>query len=348
MGRIKKVIGDFVINRLAGENNSYDIKISLEKPPASTKRIIPLFKLSNKIRKGFLSEIELREGLKIIINDYNLKKPITVNFQIEEAPLEFAFCLSGNIRAIIENENIPMSDFSIRQGSNSIFFLPNSMGRLELYGGEPIKIISIHVDPGILNNFIANDIKNLPDSLINLIKNKRNHPFISISSMNSQMFSIANQILDCMLKGISRRMFLESKALELMSLKINQLQEIYSDKPVKVRITDKDIGMVEELVEILKTDLRNPHSLDKLSRIAGVNHTKLNFIFRSVKGQTIFSFLRNIRLEKSKELIETSHLNITEISFITGFSNPSHFTREFIKKYKISPKSYQKAINNLL
>ncbi len=348
MKRLKKAIGDFVLNHLTGEDGLLDIKISLDSNPDATNKIIPLFNLSEKIRKGFQNEIQLREGLKIIINNYNIKKAITVKFEIKEAPLEFAFCLSGNFRTIIENDNIPMSDFSIRQGSNSIFFLPNCNGRLELSAGEPLKIVSLHINPDILNDFIDSDFKNLPDALVNLIRHKRNLPFISIGIMNLQMFTIANQIMDCNLKGISRRMFLESKALELMSLKINQLQEIYEDKADNIKVTEKDIKMVEELIEILKTNLQNPPTLEKLARIAGMNHTKLNFIFRSVTGQTIFSYLRNLRLEKSKEMLDTTNFNIAEISDINGFSNPSHFSREFTSQYKISPKAYRKALNNLL
>ena len=55
-------------------------------------------------------------------------------------------------------------------------------------------------------------------------------------------------------------------------------------------------------------------------------------------GLTANEFIRNVRLEKSKELIENSELSISEICYKVGFSSPSYFTKCFRIQYGFLPK----------
>ena len=52
-------------------------------------------------------------------------------------------------------------------------------------------------------------------------------------------------------------------------------------------------------------------------------------------------FIRDIRLELSKELLKDPSLTISEIAYKVGFSNPSYFSRMFKEKYFITPKEYK-------
>lgn len=49
--------------------------------------LMPLFWLSEKIKKGFKEEINLANGLKLVINEYKPKKNITIDFKITNAPM---------------------------------------------------------------------------------------------------------------------------------------------------------------------------------------------------------------------------------------------------------------------
>jgi len=47
-------------------------------------------------------------------------------------------------------------------------------------------------------------------------------------------------------------------------------------------------------------------------------------------------------IEKAKELIQSSNYSLTEIAYLTGFSDQSHFTRNFRELTNFLPKAYQK------
>jgi two-component system, response regulator YesN len=44
-------------------------------------------------------------------------------------------------------------------------------------------------------------------------------------------------------------------------------------------------------------------------------------------------YLKKLKMERAREMAETTHLKITEILEILGFDSPSHFRRDFRRKY---------------
>jgi len=65
--------------------------------------------------------------------------------------------------------------------------------------------------------------------------------------------------------------------------------------------------------------------------------------YRKVTALTGLSFntlLQEYRLEKAKELMKKKHYSISQITFASGFSSPSYFTKCFKKKFGLLPKAY--------
>ena len=77
----------------------------------------------------------------------------------------------------------------------------------------------------------------------------------------------------------------------------------------------------------------------------GLDMSKMQ-LYRKLKNLTSLAgneFIRSIRLQQAKILLETSSLNISEIAYQVGFNDPAYFTRAFKKQYGRTPKSF---INN--
>jgi YesN/AraC family two-component response regulator len=107
--------------------------------------------------------------------------------------------------------------------------------------------------------------------------------------------------------------------------KISQLDSTFLKKcsaAVDNHLTDADYGVEQMAVEI------------GLSRV---------HVYRKIKHLTDLSvseFIRNIKLKKAAALLSESGKSIAEISFETGFSSPSYFSKCFKDLYKISPTEF--------
>lgn len=96
----------------------------------------------------------------------------------------------------------------------------------------------------------------------------------------------------------------------------------------------------------LKNRLGNCHQInqviEEMAQTFNVTPLYLKQLFKQQTGKTIIQFDKNLRLEKSKYLIKTTHLRINEICHQVGFNDCSHFVRDFKAKFGISPKELQK------
>lgn len=73
-----------------------------------------------------------------------------------------------------------------------------------------------------------------------------------------------------------------------------------------------------------------------------ISRTQLHRKLKALTGQSTSLVIRSIRLEKAKQLLTTSSLNISEVGYATGFINNSYFSQVFTKEFGTSPSQYQK------
>lgn len=299
-----------------------------------------LFSISNKLKKAFAKELELRKGLKIVINQYNLKQNITIDFEVYTPPLEFAYCLSGNANAQIINNKQTDIQINFNKYESVIFYFPDSKGKITFSNAEPLNILSLHIAPDFLNDFIDGQFDELPDEFID-ITNNNSISYIKSIQMNSDMIEIANQIINCEYEGLTRKMYLESKALELMTKHLILLSK-FGISEHKSNLRMEELELIQKIKNSIDTKIANPPSLFEIAKDAGLNHTKLNAGFKQLYDNTVFGYIRSRRLENAKYELKNSELSISELSYQLGYSSPSHFTREFSKAFGISPKEYRK------
>ena len=115
-------------------------------------------------------------------------------------------------------------------------------------------------------------------------------------------------------------------------------------KPPKVTLTPEDIQMIREVHDMIINNLdRDLPSLKDLALQMGTNEYKLKYGFKQLYGTTIFRFLTQERLRKTKTLIQHSTLSFKEIAHMTGFKSPAHFSRAFKDKYGLTPSELREA-----
>jgi AraC-like DNA-binding protein len=78
-----------------------------------------------------------------------------------------------------------------------------------------------------------------------------------------------------------------------------------------------------------------------LSAKLGYNYTYLANLFSDIQGITIEKFVIINKIEKAKELLTRSQLNLTEIAYRLHYSSVSHLSSQFKKVTGVSPSSFK-------
>ena len=81
-------------------------------------------------------------------------------------------------------------------------------------------------------------------------------------------------------------------------------------------------------------------SLDDLAHQAGVSRFHFARQFRLSTGVSPMEYLRRVRIERSKSILQSRETTIAEVAATLGFSDQSHFTRTFGRLVGVSPGSF--------
>ena len=105
----------------------------------------------------------------------------------------------------------------------------------------------------------------------------------------------------------------------------------------------------KELKEMIQDQLDTNMSLS-LQQVSGeldINPAYLSREFSKYFENLSFGeYIRKLRIEKAIHFIETSAYSLTEVAYLTGFSDQSHFTRIFKKQTGQTPMAYKKALKS--
>jgi AraC family transcriptional regulator len=138
----------------------------------------------------------------------------------------------------------------------------------------------------------------------------------------------------------------EVSSLNLKSLLLQILYQLYIDirNPLAGGALPSsphymDIKRVVEYIE------KNYSSQLELSDMAAISELSPNYfhrLFTKAMGVTPNDYLMRIRLEKAKEALAKTSINISEIALSCGFNNIPYFSYVFSSRFDISPRQFRK------
>ncbi|NJO73401.1 MAG: helix-turn-helix transcriptional regulator [Leptolyngbyaceae cyanobacterium RM1_406_9] len=183
----------------------------------------------------------------------------------------------------------------------------------------------------------------LPSELRQIATSGRVQPYYQSGVTTPEMQMVLHQILHCPYQGLMKRLYLEGKTLELMTLQFNQFQNDNSAAKSYSSLRSDDVERIYQAKEILIRQLDDPPSLTELARQVSMNDHKLKQGFRRVFNTTVFGYLHDYRLEQARQLLETGEVGVVAIAHQVGFADRSYFAAAFRKKFGINPGVYRRS-----
>ncbi len=82
--------------------------------------------------------------------------------------------------------------------------------------------------------------------------------------------------------------------------------------------------------------------LRDLSRECGLSLYHLVYLFRKQIGVSFKTYLKHLRIEQAKKLLEDPFLNVTQIAHQIGYCDLANFDNDFKKITRLTPTAYRK------
>lgn len=90
-------------------------------------------------------------------------------------------------------------------------------------------------------------------------------------------------------------------------------------------------SLVNEVKEYLLRNHARPLTLAEVARHVRKSEEHVARVIRKVTGQSVFGYLRTVRLDHAKTLLVTSNKTLTEVARLSGFSSLALFSRNFTR-----------------
>ena len=134
-----------------------------------------------------------------------------------------------------------------------------------------------------------------------------------------------NRALDCPL-------IVEGVVLEMLGDLADRRERSSTERP----------RWLNSVVEILDSEFGRRLTLEEIAREVGKNPVHVSRTFRRFFGEGPGDYLARLRVRFARERLSRSEAPLSEIAFLSGFSDQSHFTRVFKHHTGMTPGSFRR------
>ena len=144
----------------------------------------------------------------------------------------------------------------------------------------------------------------------------------------------------------------DEKELDQMIVKFYRANDFKSMKQVMdqfVALLEKEFkkseslshGEIKDVMKYVYNHYNLDLSVDYLADQVCLAPSYLSHIFKKETGENLGKFIKRVRMEKAKDMLENTHERIVAIAVAVGYSNVSYFCQSFREYYGISPQKYR-------
>ena len=99
---------------------------------------------------------------------------------------------------------------------------------------------------------------------------------------------------------------------------------------------------VKKLTHIIESNIDNPNfDVNDLVKEIGMSRTVLYKKVQTLTNHSVAGFIKNMRLKKAANLLMNTSYSVSEVTYMVGFNDRKHFSKEFKKFYNLSPTIYK-------
>lgn len=182
-------------------------------------------------------------------------------------------------------------------------------------------------------------------------------PIIVLSakaSLDDRIAGLEQGIDDYITKPFSAT-YLKTRVASLLRQR-KALQELYMNRlmegkntsspapltPSQPQITPYDEQFMEKVMAYMEEQMDNAElTIDEFAEQLMLSRTIFYRKLKSIVGLTPVDFIREIRIKRAVQLIDSDEYNFSQVAYMTGFNDPKYFSKCFKKVLGITPSEYK-------
>ena len=106
-------------------------------------------------------------------------------------------------------------------------------------------------------------------------------------------------------------------------------------------LTPQDKVFMDELYALMEKNLNDSDlNINRMTEVLHISRSKFYYKIKGLTGEKPNVFFRKYKLNRAAELLKKGEYNISEVAYMTGFSSPTIFSRNFKAEFGITPTEF--------
>lgn len=218
----------------------------------------------------------------------------------------------------IDRQMVGIDDISTEIG---VFQEPDYRICISAPAGKLLRSAVVAVTREALTKRLGLPFGELPATVRQLFAQQRNGFARFGSCLPAQQIARQLYAHECSSAELSA-LYLRAKTYELIFTLFSAMSRADAE-PDDPPVTRRDLHRIAEIRRLLERNLTLAATVENLARMAGMNRTKLRYLFKSAYGVTISEFRTALVMNKADDLLRTTDMPASVIAHQLGYNSSS-------------------------
>lgn len=296
---------------------------------------------SNKLGKGNIRMIDFDWGIKLIDYDVKLKEGLKLtHISGNVTPLEFIFISEGNLGY---QQDLESDEVSLERYQN-IIVSPKKQSKKTLVFPKDVSVKAnvIQISKKQYAKKKNNNLDYLNDVLNAVFKeDPKSLPYSHYGNYNLEIEDHLRKIRSLDSQGAVRTLNIEGRLNIILAMQILEQHKFQNNTTLPESLTRADIGRIHTLADFIFQNISEPLTISLLTNESGLNAKKLQTGFKMLYGKTVNEYIKNLKLEISRDYLKNTDHSVSEIVYKVGIKSRSYFSKIFFERYGVLPTGYR-------
>lgn len=306
-----------------------------------------ILEFDNEIGKGTIRNIGFDWGVSLLDCNVTFHQNIKLIFRTTSvSPIEFIFISKGSFK-YSEDDNEEYLDLEQYQ---NIIISPKRYAKKTFVfpKGRDLKVNFIRI---LRKDYLKkknNNVTYLNELLLSVFNDEEgSFPYTHGGSFSLKIEDQVKALDNVHDNGIIRSLSIEGRIYLILSLQLLEHHDFETNKSLPDALSRADIKKINTLSEYILDNISGHLSVEALAKESGLSPKKLQLGFKVLYSKTVNEYVRQLKLEISRDYLKNTDLSVSEIVYAIGIKSRSYFSKIFNDTYGILPTDYRKQLKSV-
>ncbi|WP_055495360.1 AraC family transcriptional regulator [Streptomyces sp. TP-A0356] len=262
---------------------------------------------------------------------YRFTQPTAPHWD-EVKSLSLCIVAQGRKSVVVDDQEYVYDAFNYLVLSNSRHFTAEILEATQV---KPFLSLVLQIDPNLVRRISADIFDRRTTTFGRPPQGKPESAFVT--PLDRSLVGAMVRFLRATDTGADRRV-LAPVYLQEMVYRVLQAEQ-YA-RLLEVAATEVASNPLSEVISYVQENMSEPLTVSDLAERVALSPSAFSHLFRDVTGKSPYRFVKEMRLNRARELLLEGELSVTQVSRAVGYSSTSHFINEFRDRFGASPRAY--------